>query len=148
MPNFLTTQYYPDDFQVMSAVISPAVTAQTVATYAFFYADRDLVIDSIIVGAGGNPATATNIRMLFRKTTTGTLASPASAGDISSGTTISPNQNLPTSGGGTFNYPIATPASDLNLVKAGNWVGFTYSTNDANGFPTYAIQVRVRSRLN
>ena len=152
MPNFLTTQYYPDDFQVINAVIEPVLAGAGAINYGFFYADRDLVIDSITIGSSGSPSTATSIRIAFYKTTAGTLASPASAADAVSGTGTALRDpalvNLPTSGGSTLSYTLSTPASDTNLVKAGNWVGFTYTANDVNGAPTYAIQARVRSRLN
>jgi hypothetical protein len=140
MPNVLQTQYYTDDFQVLTYVIRGAFSSGT----AFLYADRDIVIDSITIGVsvGGGAGS----RIGFNKTTTGTLASPASAlaADIQSGTSLySPVQSITTAG--TFRPALATPANDTNLVKAGNWLGFS-GNGDAN--TVVAIQIRFRSRLN
>jgi hypothetical protein len=141
MPNVLQTQYYTDDFQVLTYIVRGEFTNGT----PILYADRDIVIDSVtfgvsVVGLGGS-------RIGLVKTTTGTLASPASAlaATIAAGTQLlNAAQSISTAG--TFLPALKTPASDTNLVKAGNWLGFSGVGADTG--TTVAIQIRFRSRLN
>jgi hypothetical protein len=142
MPNVLTTQYYTDDFQVLTYIVRGEFTNGT----AMLYADRDIVIDSVtfgvsVVGGAGS-------RIGLTKTTTGTLDSPASAlaATIAAGTTLlNTAQSITTAG--TFRPALKTPASDTNLIKAGNWLGFSGTAGGEAG-TTVAIQIRFRSRLN
>jgi hypothetical protein len=140
MPNVLLTQYYHDDFQIFGETFVGAITSGT----AFFYADRDIVIDSITFGVsvvGGASATLQVV-----KTTTGTLASPASAlaATIAAGTGLHTAQSITT--GGTYVQTLTTPSSDTNLIKAGNWIGL--AVGGTIGTPAVNVQIRFRSRLN
>jgi len=138
MPVPLVTQHHPDDFKTFSYNIHSQLTSGNLIV---FYADRDLVIDSITVGvavvqAGGSIA--------FVRTTGGTLASPKSAAPASLTTdavAITGSQSVATLG--TFT-PTIIFAADANLVKAGNYVGITIDTVAA--FRGY-LQIRVRSRI-
>jgi len=139
MPVPLVTQHYPDDFKTFSYLVSAQLTSGNLIV---FYADRDLVIDSITVGvgivqAGGSIAVV--------KTTGGTLASPKSAAPASlteaAAVAITGSQSVATLG--TFT-PTIIFAADANIVKAGNYVGITIDTVAA--FRGY-IQIRVRSRV-
>jgi hypothetical protein len=139
MPNALVTQHYPDDFQNAEELFVGAITSGT----ALIYADRDLVIDSIVIGVsvvGGSGAT-----VKLAKTTTGTSASPASAAPASftGGTDLHTAQSITATG--TFIPSLTTPNLDTNLVKAGNWVGIV--TGGTYGTPTVAVQIRYRSRV-
>jgi hypothetical protein len=65
MPTPLVTQHYPDDFQILTFNIRAFTSGDLL-----FYADRDMVIDSITFGlqtAGGTGAT-----LQLAKTTTAT----------------------------------------------------------------------------
>lgn len=136
MPNILTTQYYPDDFQIVSYTLYAPVNG-----IALFYAERDLVIDQVIYGIttaeGGMDATVV-------KTTTGTLASPANAATLGGATsTLHTAQDM--SVGGTYVKTLTTPANNTNLVKAGNWVGLLVTNA---GPARFSLQIRYRTRLN
>ena len=63
MPNVLQTPYYHDDFQIFGEAVIGAITSGT----AFFYADRDIVIDSVtygvsVAGASGSTLQLVNVQ--------------------------------------------------------------------------------------
>lgn len=139
MPNVLQTAYYNDDFQIVAELLVSPVTGT-----ALLYADRDLVIDSITFGVsvvGGSGAT-----LQIVKTTAGTLASPSSAvaATVAAGTALHTAQAITT--GGTYFPTLTTPASDTNLIKAGNWVGVVVAGTISTA--AVLVQIRFRSRLN
>ena len=135
MPNVLLTQYYHDDFQVVNEVlVSPATGT------AIFYAERDTVIDQIIFGVSVQGGTSATLQIA--KTTTGTSSTPASA--VVSGTGLHTAQAITSTG--TYVQTLTTPASDTNLIKAGNWVGVV--VGGTIGSAAVAVQLRLRSRLN
>jgi hypothetical protein len=139
MPNVLLTQYYHDDFQIVNELLVSPVTGT-----ALLYADRDLVIDSVVFGVSVVGGTSATLQIV--KTTSGTLTTPASAvaATVAAGTALHTAQSITT--GGTYTQTLTTPASDTNLIKAGNWVGVV--VGGTIGSAAVAIQLRVRSRLN
>jgi hypothetical protein len=140
MPNPLVTQHYPDDFQIHSILIQSALVTGKVV----FYADRDIVVDSITFGVNVAGAASSTVQVV--KTTTGTASSPisAAAASITSGATAL-HTAFDTSATGTLSATLATPSSDTNLVKAGNWLGLivTGTVTNLRG----VIQIRFRSRI-
>jgi hypothetical protein len=139
MPVPLVTQHYPDDFQIYTTVLQAAPTNGMV----LFYADRDLVIDSITLGV--NVAGAASSTIQVAKTTTGTAASPITAApaSITGGTAL--HTAFDTSATGTLSATLTTPSSDTNRVLAGNWVGLIVSGTVTN--LRGMVQIRFRSRL-
>lgn len=139
MPNVLAPQYYQDDFQIISELLISPVTGT-----ALLYADRDLVIDSITYGVSVVGGAGASLQLV--KTTSGTAASPASAlaATVAAGTTLHSAQVITT--GGTFSPALTTPASDTNLIRAGNWLGVIVA--GTIGSAAVIVQMRIRSRLN
>jgi len=143
MPVPLVTQHYPDDFQVLTFQIRAFSSGDLL-----FYADRDIVIDSItfsIQTAGGAGAT-----LQLAKSTVGTVATPSTgaAAHITGGTALHATAFAMGSGAtvpATEVVSLATPSSDTNLVKAGNFVGVIVA--GTIGTPEGIIQVRFRSRV-
>lgn len=143
MPNILPVSEYPDDFEVISYVLSEQQLL-TNTGLALFYAEHDYAIDAVFVGistATGNVATIT-----FTKTTSGTEASPASAAaaTIAAGTAITTAQTLQANG--TYSVTLASPANDTNIVRAGNWIGLVVSNHATTGV-RLVVQLRIRSRI-
>jgi len=139
MPVPLVTQHYPDDFQTETVQFTTPIDGQ-----AFFYADRDIVIDSLVVGvavAGGASAL-----VKFTKTTSGTAASPAapSVANITGGTEITGNVDIASLG--TVSASLLSTSTDVNIVKAGNWVGIE-RVSGTFGTPNLIFRVRFRSRV-
>jgi len=138
MPNPLVTQHYPDDFQILSFTIRAFTSGDLL-----FYADRDMVIDSITFGlqtAGGASST-----LQLAKTTTGTATTPATgaAANVTGGTALHDAVAI-SSGTATTVVSLTTPASDTNRVLAGNYVGVIVA--GTIGTPDGIIQIRFRSR--
>lgn len=143
MPNILPVSEYPDDFEIISFVLSEQQLLQN-AGLALFYAEHDYAIDAVFVGvSAGSSAPAT---ITFTKTTSGTEASPASAvaTTIAAGTSITTSQLIQAPG--TFNVALTTPASDTNVVRTGNWIGLVVSNNATTG-ARMVVQLRIRSRI-
>lgn len=143
MPNILPVSEYPDDFEVISYVLSEQQLL-TNTGLALFYAEHDYAIDAVFVGistATGNVATIT-----FTKTTSGTEASPASAAaaTIAAGTAVTTAQTLQANG--TYSVTLASPANDTNIVRAGNWIGLVVSNHATTGV-RLVVQLRIRSRI-
>lgn len=82
----LDTKYYPSDFQVMNQTITPGLDD---LSHPLLYADRMLVIDSIVVTQLGAPTT-TGFNMFFTSMT--------SAGESVGGTTETTIYRVITSG--------------------------------------------------
>jgi hypothetical protein len=122
MPRPLVTQQYPDDFQVLSFSASPPLSGTPL-----LYADRDIAIDSIVIG---NAAASSGDAVQLTKTTTGTSTTPASisVAVIEAGTALQTLTNTNT---------------DNNIVKAGNWVGLVLT--GATGSSVVGIRIRYRS---
>lgn len=144
--NSLPTQYYTDDLTIaVEGLVAPA------AAVPILYADRDLIIDSVIVGVY-TACTATTKTATIQKTTT---ASRSNNGVL---TPASPAAT-PTSIMGAGTISTATPgttviatdttttylSNTLNKLDAGNWLLFVPS--EAATALVGTVQVRFRSRL-
>ena len=143
MPNILPVSEYPDDFEIISFVLSEQQLL-TNAGLALFYAEHDYAIDAVFVGVttiAGAAATVT-----FTKTTSGTDASPASpaAATIAAGTSVTAAQAINVVG--HYSVSLTTPASDTNVVRAGNWLGLVVSNHATTG-ARIVVQLRIRSRI-
>lgn len=143
MPNILPVSEYPDDFEVINFVLSEQQLLQN-AGLALFYAEHDYAIDAVFVGV--TTVTTGAATITFTKTTSGTNDSPASAvaSTIAAGTSITSAQSIQNSG--TFNVALTTPASDTNIVRAGNWIGLVVN-NVATTNARIVVQLRIRSRI-
>lgn len=139
MPIPLVTQHYPDDFQILTFPIRAFSSGDLL-----FYADRDIVIDSITFGL--QTAGSTGASLQLAKTTTGTAASPVSgaAANVTGGTTLHTAVDI-ASGTATTVVSLTTPANDTNRVAAGNYVGVIVA--GTIGTPDGIIQIRFRSRV-
>lgn len=149
MPTPLVTQYYPNDFHVFTFQTldraNSAVTDGSITSTALIYADRDIAIDSIVIGVG---ASASGNAMTFGKTTAGTASSPASPLFISSGTTLISALTGSTSvaAAGTVTATLLTPSNDTNVVRAGNWFGVVYTAGTLASLRA-TVQIRFRSAI-
>ena len=143
MPNILPVSEYPDDFEVINFVLSEQQLL-TNAGLALFYAEHDYAIDAIFVGVSTGTGAAATIT--FTKTTSGTEASPATAAaaTIAAGTAITAGQSIQAAS--TTNVALTTPASDTNIVRAGNWIGLVVN-NVATTSARIVVQLRIRSRI-
>lgn len=128
MPTPIVTQYYPDDFQIITLGLN---TTGDGADQAMFYADRNIVIDSVVVGTSVADASATCAVKY--------ATSPVAA-TIASGTAVTNAMDV--SAAGTVTATIVTTA---NEIAAGNWIGldFASATDSLKG----VVQIRFRSRV-
>ena len=128
MPIPLVTQHYPDDFQIITLGLN---TTGDGADQAMFYADRNIVIDSVVVGTSVADTGATCAVKY--------ATSPVAA-TIASGTAVTNTMDV--SATGTVTATIVTTA---NEIAAGNWIGldFTAATDSLKG----VVQIRFRSRV-
>jgi len=128
MPNVLVTQYYPDDFQIHTTFLRHGdVPADDCVP--IFYADRTVVIDSIVYGVSETD-TGEDVELVYATTpqaTTGTSIQTA----VSS---------LATAG-------VVTPTINTanNEIPSGSWIIAKFSDGVDNAHVT--IQIRFRSRL-
>lgn len=142
--NSLPTQYYHDDQQILSEIL-PVAPATRVP---LLYADRNLIIDSVVVGtlvASTGDTTAT-----LQKTTAGT----------NDGITITPAapnatlQSMMATGtiatGAIGTVVVSTESAtrslstDHNTLDAGNWLFYVPGGTATSHVAT--VQVRFRSR--
>jgi|688.fasta_scaffold341983_1 hypothetical protein len=139
MPVPLVTQHYPDDFQTETVQFTTPIDGQ-----AFFYADRDIVIDSLVVGVAVAGGISSAIK--FTKTTSGTAANPAdpTVANITGGTDIT--ETVMIDAVATASAPLLSTSTDVNIVKAGNWVGVE-RVSGTFGTPNLIFRVRFRSRV-
>lgn len=145
MPTPLVTQHYPHDFQVVT--FNPLDRAGAGATdgngsYAIFYADRDVAVDSIVIAIAQAGALSSTIRIF--KTTSGTATSPAVP--LFNGTTaLTTAAQAADAAAGTYVQTLVTPANDTNIVRAGNWIGVVLS-GTLTAFRGL-VQIRLRSAI-
>ena len=128
MPNVLVTQHYPDDFQIHTTFLRHG-DVPTDDCVPIFYADRTVVIDSIVYGVSEIDATE-DVELVHATTpqaTTGTSLQTA----VSSLATL--GQVTPTIN--TAN----------NQVPSGSWIIAKFSDGVDSAHVT--IQIRFRSRL-
>ena len=130
MPVPLVPQHYPDDFQL---IILPLNTAGDGADQALFYADRNIVIDSVHVGTSVADTSAAVVLKY--------ASSPVPA-TIASGTAITSSMDISATGTVGGNSVVLNTS---NQVPAGNWVGcdFTSATDTFKG----VVQIRFRSAI-
>lgn len=143
MPTPLVVQHYPDDFQILTFPIRAFTSGDLL-----FYADRDIVIDSITFGL--QTAGSTGATLQLAKTTTATTSNgvltPATgaAANVTSGTALHDAVAI-SSGTATTVVSLTTPSLDTNRVLAGNYVGVI--VGGTIGTPDGIIQIRYRSRV-
>lgn len=151
--NSLLTEQYPNDFQVITIYSSPSSTSND--PLPILYADRNIVIDSIVVGVR-TPAPESGARVAFEVAgapnseastevvcTANIDTAETSAGDTFVFTT---NRVIRTSSGGSsLPTPSSTPiSSSVNLVEKGKWLVADFSAGNLTAF-RLLIQVRFRS---
>lgn len=146
MPTPLVTQYYPNDFQVVTFNAFDRYNAGTTdgsgGSFAVFYADRDVAVDSIVIAVTGTTASTLQIF----KTTSGTVSSPATP-LFASGTALTTAAQS-TATAGTYVQTLATPANDTNIVRAGNWIGVVAVAGVGTlGNIRASTQIRLRSAI-
>ena len=146
MPTPLVTQHYPDDFQVVTFNAcdryGAGATDGSNGSYAIFYADRDVAVDSIVIGIAQVGAASSSLRIF--KTTSGTAASPATP--LFNGTTaLTTAAQAGDATPGFYTQTLVTPANDTNIVRAGNWIGVILA-GTLTSFRGQ-IQIRLRSRI-
>lgn len=139
MPNTVEVAYYPDEFDTTSEFIIGGNGSTIVANtnYPLLFAERDIIIDRITVSTA--VVCGTNTTCDLKRTTSGTAASPASpsAASTAIASTITVNTV------GTVNATLTTPASDTNVIRAGNFLCFT---TGATWAATGAVLVSMRYR--
>jgi hypothetical protein len=148
----LDTKYYPSDFQVVTMSLSGVSPTSAIVMYA----DRDLVIDSVIVTIGDGTNSTGTIRLAYVTD----LAAPTYTANNSTGTTfnittvINVTANTPASGGpslryitgdGTFDFVKSAGVPIQNIVPQGAtiWV----AANTLAGIERGSVQIRFRSQL-
>jgi hypothetical protein len=143
MPTPLVTQHYPDDFQVVTFNAldryGSGATDGSNGSYAIFYADRDVAVDSIVIGIAQAGAASSSLRIF--KTTTGTATSPATP--LFNGTTaLTTAAQAGDATAGFYTQTLVTPANDTNIVRAGNWIGVLL----VGTLTAFRGQIRIRLR--
>lgn len=158
MPTPLVTQHYPDDFQTISYVFTGALINDP---SAILYADRDLIIDQIVVGihAVGSTSGALSFEVANSCTSTsGTVLGVVTVdtANVTAGDHIILDGVSPTiykytagvaaavSGCTQLKYINATNTTVDNVVPAGSWL-IVDSTGTTTG-ARVTIQIRYRSR--
>jgi len=143
--NILPAQHYPDDFQIVTYSVHNYNTLSD--NVAWFYADRNLIIDAFYVGvsvAAGNAAVVKLVKTAGGAT--GTSGAPTAfaltANSLGSGTAVDISDSLAL---GTTGTKIGTIVNTANFVDAGNWVGLCCTTAPTSAL-VGAINVRFRSR--
>lgn len=150
----LDTKYYPNDFATVTFPIYQAMASSCV----MLYADRNLIIDSVIVTINDGPDSTTNLRVAYVTDN----ASPTYVSGNSTGTTfnvttaIAMTGGSPVSGGPSNRYISGvTSGFDLvksngvpvnNLVPAGSTIWWVASIS-LTGVERGSIQIRYRSQL-
>lgn len=144
----LDTKYYPNDFQLTTVVIDKSSTGEN---YWILYAERNIVVDSIMVYVGDAP-TANEALKIVRVSDT---ALPVYAG---TGTTTVMTDELSLTTGGTYPLRVQTGTSAWrfvdnaqlvpteNVVPAGSTIWAAFSSV-IGGIDVFTIQIRWRSQL-
>ena len=148
----LLTQYYPDDFDIVSFQFNTSSGGSLNDPTPLLYADRNLIIDTIIVGVvntGGTSAAASFEQASNPNATNGTVVAVAAidgtnaaAGD----TIVLTTDGVTRSNGGTATTTTGNSAIDrtTNFIPKGNWliIDVTGNLSSAN----ITVQIRYRSR--
>lgn len=146
--NPLVPTHYPDDFEIITYSMHNFNTLSNAT--AWFYADRNMVIDALYVGVSVPAGNAGAVVKLVKTAggVTGTSDNPTpfalTAASLASGTAIDITNSIALDSTGTKTGTIVNSA---NLVDAGNWVGLCPTTAPTSNL-VGTIMVRVRSRLN
>ena len=136
MPTPLVTQHYPHDFQIFTHVVHDASAADLV----WLYADRIMVIDSIVVTAMHTSAVGGSATVQLVKVAKDTI--PTST-NIQAGTAISNAISVAANTAVTE----GTITTSTNEVAAGSWVCLKWTAGGGTlaNFRG-AIQMRFRSQ--
>lgn len=144
----LESKYYPSDFQVTTVVIDKASTGQF---FWVMYAERDMIVDSVMVYVGDAP-TADELLKVVRVSDS---ALPVYAG---TGTTTVMTDELSIPLAGSYPLRVQTGTSAWrfvdnaqlvpteNVVPAGSTLWIAFGSVLA-GIDTCAVQIRWRSQL-
>ena len=144
-------QNSPDVFQY--ATYSVHNYATLAADTAWIYADRNMVIDSFIVGVSAVSTTATSTVKLVKTAggATGSSTSPTAfaltATSLATANAVAISSAVALTATGTTSATIVTTA---NIVDAGNWIGLCLNTPQVAGAGNTlvgSIQIRFRTRL-
>lgn len=108
--NVLPVQYYPDDFQRITHVVHDA----SLADLALVYADRNLIVDSVLLCCSGT-AVGGSATIELVKVASGTI--PTST-NIQSGTSISSTMSIAANSAATA----GTITNTTNFVDIGSWI--------------------------
>jgi hypothetical protein len=133
--NILVTQHYPDDFQILTHVVHDA----SLADFAWIYAGRNTIVDSVVVANGGTAVGGTATIEIV-KVASGTI--PTST-NIQAGTAITSTISIAANAAATEGaINIAN-----NFVDSGSWicVKTTAGGGTLSNFRG-AITIRFRSR--
>jgi hypothetical protein len=141
----LPPEYYPDQFEIATYSVHNYNTLSD--NVAWFYADRNLIIDAFYVGvsvAAGNAAVVKLVKTAGGAT--GTFSAPTpfalTAASLASGTAVDISDSLALNSTGTKTGTIVNTA---NFVDAGNWVGLCCTTAPTSAL-VGSINVRFRTR--
>jgi len=133
--NVLPAQYYPDDFQIVSHVVHDA----SLADLALVYADRNLILDSVVLCCSGTAVGGTATIEIV-KVASGTI--PTST-NIQAGTSISSTLSIAANSAATTGTIINT----TNFVDIGSWICIktTAGSGTLSNFRG-TVNLRLRSR--
>lgn len=144
----LDTKYYPNDFQLTTVVLDKNSTGEA---FWILYAERDIVVDSIMVYVGDAPSNNETLKIVR----VSNAALPVYAG---TGTTTVMTDELSIASNGTYPLRVQTGTSAWrfvddgllvpteNVVPAGStlWVAFG---SVLAGIDVLTIQIRWRSQI-
>ena len=140
-------QNSPDVFQYSTYSVHNYATLG--ADTAWIYADRNMVIDSFVVGVSvvaGNAATVKLVKTAGGAT--GTSTSPTefalTAASLATANAVAISAAVALNALGTTSAAIVTTA---NIVDAGNWIGLCMSGTVPTSGLVGSIQIRWRTRL-
>ena len=136
MPNVLINQNYPDNFQVITAVINHTLDAATLLTIPVMYVEgrgsgTGIVIDSIAIGINVVEGAAETVEVVHATTV------QASTGLTSVQTAATSVNALGTT--------LPTINTTNNFVPAGSWILLKFDA--AQAAVHGAVTIRFRSRL-
>lgn len=135
MPNVLVTQQYPDDFQVITAVINHNLEAASLLTIPVMYVESrgngtGVIIDSIAIGINVVEGAAETVEVVHATTV------QASSGFTSVQTAATSVNALGTT--------LPTINTSNNFVPAGSWIMLKFDA--AQAAVHGAVTIRFRSR--
>ena len=145
----LDTQYYPSDFNLLTVILDNASAGQN---FALLYADRNMVIDSVMLYVGDEGSAAETLKFIKEST----IGLPTFAGTGTSTVMIDTITLSVT----TAEYP---RRHQTGVTTSGNLIGLVFvpgtnvldkgstlwlaSNSALAGFAVVTIQIRFRSQL-